>query len=116
MAELTTDALKELIQLLEDADVFTAMDPAEVNTPGGWLALDEIRRRNVAGQLQLRCSLYLIAPDVSPLEAVAILADLFTKTTTVLTPDGPVVTQGVVLPDSPTPLPGLRVPINLNGA
>jgi hypothetical protein len=32
---------------------------------------------------------------------------------TVLTPDGPVVSQGVVMPGDPTPLPALSVPVFL---
>lgn len=105
--------LTELLAALESADVFASMDPAAVNTPGGWLAVDELRPATVAGGLQLRCSLYLIANDADPLRAVTKLAELHTKTLTVLTPDGPVLTQGVVLPDTPTPLPALRVPVYL---
>jgi hypothetical protein len=120
MAELeVTDAegvaeLAELEQLLQGAGVFGSMDPAEVNTPGYWLALDEVRPRALSGQLQLRCSVFLIAGDRDARRAVAVLAGLFNKVRTVLTPDGPVTTQGVVLPDSSTPLPALRVPVHIN--
>lgn len=110
---LTTEPLTELIDALAAGGVFTSMDPAKVNLPGGWLALDEVRRLNVAGDLQLRCSLYLITGDRDTLRAVERLGTLYTAATNVLTPDGPVVAQGVVLPSDPTPLPALRVPINL---
>jgi hypothetical protein len=114
VSDLTTAPLEELLDALKDAEVFTSMDPAKVNLPGGWLALDEVRGRTLAGGLQLRCSLYLITSDRSTLRAVGVLTDLYNKARTVLTPDGPVVTQGVVMPDSPTPLPALRVPVHLN--
>lgn len=110
--DLTTP-LEALLTQLEAAGLFASMDPAAVNTPGGWLAIDELRVHNVAGNLQLRCSLYLITDDTDPLRAVAKLAELHTTALTVLTPDGPVLTQGVVLPDTPTPLPALRVPVYL---
>lgn len=111
--DLTTAPLTEFIELLDAAEVFTSMDPAEVNLPGAWLAVDEIRPHNVAGQLRLVCSLYLISEDKDALRAVEQLAELFNKARTVFTPDGPSITQGVVLPDSSTPMPALRVPIHL---
>lgn len=113
MSDLTTAPLTGLLELLKGAEVFSSMDPAKVNLPGGWLALDEVRVHNLRGQLQLRCSLFLISGDKDALRAIGVLTDLYNKARTVLTPDGPVVTQGVVMPESPTPLPALRVPINL---
>lgn len=114
MADLTTAPLTGLLDLLEGAQVFATMDPAKVNTPGGWLALDEVRPLNLKGGLELRCSLFLISGDNDTLRAVESLTELFNKARAVLTPDGPVLTQGVVLPGSPTPLPALRVPIYLH--
>lgn len=113
MDDLTTAPLTGLITQLEDAEVFTSLDPAKVNPPGGWLAVDELRPHSVAGGLQLRCSLFLITEDRGALRSLEQLAQLLNKARTVLTPDGPVLTQGVVLPDSSTPLPALRVPIYL---
>lgn len=106
----------QLVQLCAELDppLGVSMDPAEVNPGrGGWLALDEIRATNLAGQLELRCSLYLIAPDVDPRRALVKLAPMLNRLRTVVRPDGPVVPQGVVLPDSPTPMPALRVPVHL---
>jgi len=106
----------QLVQLCADLEppLGVSMDPAEVNPGrGGWLALDEMRPANLAGQWELRCSLFLISPDVDPKRALAKLAPMLNRLRTVVTPDGPVVPQGVVLPDSPTPLPALRVPVYL---
>lgn len=111
--DLTTAPLTGLLDRLEAAELFASMDPAEVNLPGGWLALDEVRPHGMGGRLQLRCSLFLISSDRDALRAVGVLAGLFNIARTVLTPDGPTVTQGVVLPGDPTPLPALRVPIHL---
>ncbi len=106
----------ELIGLCRDLDppLGVSMDPAEVNPGrGGWLAIDEIHAANVRGDLELRCSLFLIAPDIDPKRALGKLAPMLNRLRTIITPDGPVVPQGVVMPDSPTPLPALRVPIYL---
>lgn len=108
-----TAPLTELLELLGSVDVQASMDPAELNLPAAWLALDEVRTHTVRGQLQLRCRLFLISPDTDPLRAVELLGDLRDKVTTVLSPDGPVVTQGVVMPGDPTPLPALSVPVYL---
>ena len=108
-----TAPLTELLELLGSVDVQASMDPAELNLPAAWLALDEVRTANVRGSLELRCRLFLISPDTDPLRAVGLLGDLRDKVTTVLSPDGPVVAQGVVMPGDPTPLPALSVPVYL---
>jgi len=114
--DLSFAPVDQLVQLCKQLDppLGVSMDPAEVNPGrGGWLALDEVRAANLAGQLELRCSLFLIAPDTGPGRALGTLAGMLNRLRTVVRPDGPVVPQGVVLPDSPTPLPALRVPVYL---
>lgn len=114
--DLTLAPVEELVQLCAQLDppLGVSMDPAQVNPGrGAWLALDEVRVTNLAGQLQLRCSLFLIAPDLDPQRALAKLAPMLNTLRTVVQPDGPVTPQGVVMPDSPTPLPALRVPVYL---
>lgn len=114
--ELSFAPVDQLVQLCAamDPPLAVSMDPADVNPGrGGWLALDEVRTLNVAGHLELRCSLYLIAPDLDPQRALAKLAPMLNQLRTVLRPDGPVVPQGVVMPGDPTPLPALRVPVYL---
>lgn len=114
--DLTFAPVDELVELCAQLDppLGVSMDPAEVNPGrGGWLALDEVRPANVRGELELRCSLYLIAPDLDPKRALVKLAAMVNAVRTVITPDGPVTPQGVVMPGDPTPLPALRVPIYL---
>lgn len=113
MPELTTAPFVELLDLLATADVQASMDPAALNLPAAWLAFDGVAPANVAGRLELRCRLFLISPDTDPLRATEQLGALWDKVATVLSPDGPVVTQGVVMPGDPTPLPALSVPVNL---
>lgn len=113
MADDVTAQLDGLVQLVRDAGVKCDMDASKLNLPGAWLALDTVRTANVKGDLQLGCLLFLVSHDTDQRRAIGVLGDLFRKVSTVLTPDGPVQTQGVVMPDNPTPMPGLRVPVNL---
>lgn len=116
MSDLTVAPVDQLVQLCKDLDppIGVSMNPADVRPgKGAWLSVDEIRSANVAGDVELRCSLYLVAPDQDPKRALATLTPMFNRLRTVLTPDGPVVPIGVVMPNSPTPLPSLRVPVYL---
>lgn len=116
MDDLTLAPLETLVALLAEAadPVAVAIDPDEVNVPGGWLALDEVALVNVAGSLELRCSLFLVGPDTGAHRGLGHAVDLFTRATAAgVRPDGPVTVQGLVLPGDPTPLPALRVPIYL---
>lgn len=107
------DELVDLCKTL-DPPLGVSMDPADVEPGrGGWLAIEEIRTANAAGDLELRCQLYLIAPDQDPRRALAALTPMLNSLRTKVTPDGPVVPIGVVMPHSPTPLPALRVPVYL---
>jgi hypothetical protein len=116
MSDLTTAPIDDLVAQLAalDPPLAVTMNPADVNPPGGWLNIDEIRTLNLSGDLELRCSLYLIAPDQDPKRALGILGPMLTRLRGVWVPDGPVVPQGVVLPDTPTPVPALRVPVHLH--
>lgn len=113
MDALTPAPFAELLTALQAAELEASMDPADLNLPGCWLALDQFRGVNVQGNLRLECRLFLIAGDRDPLRAIEALGELHTKMLQVLTPDGPVVSQGVVMPGDPTPLPALSVPVYL---
>lgn len=113
MSDAITDQLQALVDALTSAGVPATLDPAEVNPPGAWVALDQLRLLTIGGQLQLTASVYLIAPDTTLMRALELLAPQLRLLLTVIAPDGPMVTQGVVLPADPTPLPAIRVPVNL---
>jgi len=107
--------LAGLVDLLEAAEVRAAQDPAEVNTPGAWVTLESVVPATLRGDYRLEAVVYLIVPDQDHRRALAALADLYNQVVpAVLTPDGPVVAQAVVLPDTSTPLPALRVPVHLH--
>lgn len=111
--DLMVPELDELLQLLRDAGLKASMDPSELNLPGAWLAVDQVAVANVRGDLRLSCLVFLVAADQDPRRAMGVLSGMYKKLATVLSPDGPVQTQGVVMPDNPTPMPALRVPVNL---
>lgn len=114
---LSFAAVDDLRLLLQDVGVQASLDPADLNLPGVWLTVETIQAWTVRGTLRLTCALYLIAPNVDPVRALEELTDLYNTVRTVLTPDGPVALQGVILPSAPTePMPALRVPVYLPGS
>lgn len=111
--ELTMAPIDQLVDTLAGVGIKASMEAAELNLPGVWIAVDELRTVNLANSLELRCQLFLIVGDTDPYRAMARLVPLYTAMLGVITPDGPTVTQGVVLPGDPTPMPALRVPLYL---
>lgn len=110
--------VQQLVQLLVGAGVRATTNPEDLNLPGAWVTVDTVAPLVLGGPLELRCLVYLVTGDTDYAHALDTLAGLYNRMATVLTPDGDVATQGVVLPGNPTPLPALRVPVNLttNGA
>lgn len=111
--QLSFDPLVALVASLNAAGVRANLDPANLNLPGAWVTVEQIAPLTLAGNLELAAVVYLINPDTDYARAYPALASLYNLVATVLTPDGPVVPQGVVMPGDPTPLPALRVPVNL---
>lgn len=110
----TTEGLDALVAALEEADVRADLDPAKVNTPGAWVTLDGFQAVNVRRDPMVDAVVYLIVADLDTRRALDALAELYNKVVpTVLRPDGRVIAQGVILPDSSTPLPALKVPVRL---
>lgn len=111
---LSFEPVQQLVQLLRGAGVRADTDPAKLNLPGAWVTVEDIRPLTLGGQLQLAAVVYLIVGDTDYSRAYTQLAALYNKVVPgQLTPDGPVIAQGVVMPGNPTPLPALRVPVNL---
>lgn len=114
MATLTWGPVLDLVAALQAAGVRADLDPANLNLPAAWVTVDGIQAANVRGDVDLLAAVYFIAPDQDYARALEDLAEMFNLVIPgVLIPDGQVVPQGVVLPDSSTPLPALRVPIRL---
>lgn len=110
---LNADPVDQLVDLLTAEGIQASMDPAELNLPAVWVALDEVARPTLGPTLELRTALYLVSPDTDARRALGHLGQLHAAVMRVLTPDGPVTTQAVVMPGDPTPLPALRVPVHL---
>lgn len=113
MDALDFGPVSQLVTLLGDSGVRASTNPEDLTLPGAWVTVETIRPLTVAGQLQLECVVFLITGETDYARAYGELADLYNQAATVLSPDGPVVPQGVVMPGDPTPLPALRVPVNL---
>lgn len=114
MPTSAADALQDLVDALTAAGVQAATDPSDVNTPGVWVTLDTLTWGTLAGDWRPEASAYLIVQDKDTrraLDSLQVLLD--TIVPSVVVPDGPVVSQGVILPGDPTPLPALRIPLHL---
>lgn len=106
--------LDQLVAVLRGAGMSASVNPEDVNLPGAWVTVEGIRTLTVDHQLQLACVVYLVAADADYARAYAQLAELYNQAIpAALTPDDVVVPQGVVLPGNSTPMPALRVPVNL---
>lgn len=111
--ELTFAPVAELVDLLSATGLQASQDPAELNMPGAWVTVDQIIPSALAGGWEIKALVFLIAADQDYARATAALAEAFNLLHTVVTPDGPVQPQGVIMPGDPTPLPALRVPVSL---
>lgn len=104
--------LDDLAQLLKDAGVRSAStDPAEVNTPGVFIACGPITLDKLDDGVTIQADLRLVVADNGLKRSRDALMTLLGKVLTVVTPDGPMTPQAVVLPKNPKPLPGLTVPV-----
>lgn len=112
---LTTAPLDELVAALkaEPHQLSAAVNPADVQLPGCWVALDSVAALTVGGRDQLAVSLYLISGDTDDLRALERLFPMLETVRSIIRPSGRVETIKVVLPTGSTPMPALRVPLNL---
>jgi hypothetical protein len=112
MDTLSFEPVQQLVQLLVGAGMSASTNPEDVTMPGAWVTVEGVRAITLT-DIQLECAVYLVVGDQDYARAYTALADLYNQAATVLSPDGLVVPQGVVMPGNPTPLPALRVPVNL---
>jgi hypothetical protein len=97
-----------------DPAVRATQDPAEVNTPGAWVTWEGFQVVTLGGTVRHLLAVYLVVEDRDWRRATRALSDLYNEAVPALiTPDGPVVPQRLVLPGTPTELPALRVPVHL---
>lgn len=92
-----------------------SLDASELNLPGVWVALDEVRADRLRGTT-LAVRLFLIVPDGSPRSTLDALAALYEPVRARadalgLTPNGPATTTRVTIPGvEGRPMPALSVP------
>lgn len=113
METLSFAPVTSLVAALRGAGVRADTNPEDVNLPGAWVTVDSIIELALDGHLQLECSVYLITADGDYARAYGQLAELYNLMLQTVRPDGPVTPQGVVMPGNSTPMPALRVPVNL---
>lgn len=108
-------ALDELRAELTAAGVPAAVDENDVPVPGAWIAPQSVRYDRLSGSTW-RVDVFLIVGAMSSGPAVAALDALHARVVPkVLTPDADATVTAVALPFDPsTPLPALRLPVDLN--
>lgn len=110
MADLRT-ALSEVAEALTAAGVPSALDPRDVTLPGAWVQLLTLDHDMLCGDLTALVGVDLISPDVGTLEALDQLGAMLPRALSVLGVNAgtPTVARTILLPDSATAYPALRV-------
>ena len=104
------DEVRALIAALRAGDVRASLDPAQVAAPGVWLRLLPFEHDTLAG-VSLKAEAVCVAPDTTDDAALGVLAGLHDLVVGLVQVDGPCRWQGTILPDNPTPLPSLVIPV-----
>lgn len=112
MGRLGLDEVDDLVADLKAAGLSASVDPAEVNPPGVWVRSQGLSLDTLGG-FTWALQLHLVVPDNGHRLAREALLELFNQVLPVAEPDADPYFQGLVLPHTPKPLPGLVVPLNL---
>lgn len=101
------DALQQIADALTAGGVPTAIDPRDVNLPGGWIKRVSRTPDLLCGGETLRVQLWLISPDVGTWDALGYLDDMYELAVDVLPPNSGAgsTDSTALLPDSATPYP-----------
>lgn len=101
------DALQQLADALTAGGVPTAIDPRNVNLPGGWIKRVSRVPDLLCGGETLVVRLWLISPDIGTYDALGYLDDMYDLASVVLLPNTgtPSTDATALLPDSATPYP-----------
>ena len=109
------EGLDDLVAALREAGIVADLDPQNLTPPAVWVQLESIAHSILSGGMVLRCRLYLIVGDAPAGTVLDNLDPLLGSVLDVVTPNADVDTTvaGVLLPDTPTPLPALQLTIDL---
>lgn len=108
--EFPLDEVRDLLAWIRAGDVRADLDPAQVTPPGVWLRLLPFEHDTLGG-VSLKVEATCIAPDTTGDAALAHLAALHDLVVGLVDADGPCRWQGTILPDNPTPLPSVVIPL-----
>ena len=107
-------ACQVVVDALAGVQLRASQDPAEVNTPGAWVVWEGVHVVNLRGSYRHLLAVYLVVGDQDWRRATGALSSLYNQAVpAAITPDRPVVPQGIVLSGSTTELPALRVPVHV---
>jgi len=106
----TRDALQQIADALTAGGVPTAIDPRDVNLPGGWIKRLSRLPDLLCGGETLTVQLWLISPDLGTWDALGYLDDMYALAAEVLPPNSgsPSADATALLPDSATPYPAMH--------
>ncbi len=102
--------VRALITALRAGGVRADLDPAQVTAPGVWVRLLPFEHDTLAG-VSVPAEAVCIAPDTTDDAALGHLAALHDLVLGLVDANGPCRWQGTILPDNPTPLPSLVIPV-----
>jgi hypothetical protein len=109
------EELELLVEALRGAGISADLDPQNLTPPAVWVQLESIAHTLLSGGTVLRCRLYLIVGDNPAGTVLDHIDTLLYLVLGVVTPntDTDTTTETVALPDNPTPLPALRLTVDL---
>lgn len=102
--------VRAFLDALRAADIRADLDPAQCAPPAVWLRLLPFEHDTLGG-VTVRAEATCIAPDTTDDAALGHLAALHDLVVDLVDADGPCRWQGTILPDNPTPLPSLVIPV-----
>jgi uncharacterized protein YidB (DUF937 family) len=107
-------ALDAVVAELTAAGLRASINPAKLTPPAVWVSLDKLIPELLDGNGAAQIRVNLIVPDTTLPQGLDALDQLLAKVWAVLPLAVEDVTpEGVVLPDSPNPLPSLRVTVQV---
>lgn len=109
------DTLNGISDALTAEGIRAAVDTRDLNAPCAWVTPNQATTgMYMCGSGELRVDIYLISPDHGYVRSLETLESLLSKALEVIEPDEPVsLSEAVVLPDSPNPLPAFLLTIKL---
>lgn len=112
------EELDALVDALRAGGIAADLDAQNLTPPAVWVQLESIAHSLLSGGMVLRCRLYAIVGDGPTGTVLDNLDALLGAVLEVVTPNADRDTDvaGVILPDTPNPLPALQLTVDLPAA